>query len=264
MIEMAADFQRNLPAPLAMVEPAVCWPRTNAGPASRLSANHHDPNLMELPGKIGYSNTKHHKLERGRSMAKDPREVHDSDIERCRAGDEQAAQKVFNRYVDQLVQLARQRISQRIAPRVDAEDVVQSVFRTFFQHVRAGDFTLHDQEDVCKLLVRITIHKALRQIAHHRRAKRDARMETATGDLSQDQLMTVLAEEPTPDEAVIFLDQMETFLEQLSPTDRRICEMRMEGYNNTEIAKILSISDRRIRRLMERLRGLTRREDWQD
>ena len=194
-------------------------------------------------------------------MADDSLEDRDC-IDRCRAGDEQAAQKVFNRYVDQLVQLARLRLNQRLASRVDAEDVVQSVFRTFFHHVRAGDFTLRDQDDLCKLLVRITIHKTLRQIAHHRRGKRDARLETGTGEVSQELLLSVLADGPTPDEAVIFLDQLENFLDQLSPTDRRICEMRMEGYNNTEIARALGISDRRIRRLMERLRGLTRREDW--
>ncbi len=196
-------------------------------------------------------------------MADEPRDEPDSVIERCRSGDEQAAQKVFNQYVDQLVHLARQRISQRIAARVDAEDVVQSVFRTFFLHVRAGDFTLHDQEDVCKLLVRITVHKTLRQIAHHRRAKRDTRMEAATGDVTQEQLVSVLADGPTPDEVVIFLDQMETFLDHLGEVDRKICEMRMEGYSQAEIADKLGISDRRIRRLMERLRGLTRREDWE-
>src|SRR5262245_38849503 len=63
------------------------------------------------------------------------------------AGDEEAARQVVDRYIDRLVALARQRLSQRLASRVDPEDVVQSVFRTFFVRVRAGQFHIADQDD---------------------------------------------------------------------------------------------------------------------
>src|SRR5690606_10308653 len=111
---------------------------------------------------------------------------------------------VYYQYVDQLMDLARGRISSRFASRVDAEDVVQSVFRTFFKHARAGDFTLKDPDDLCKLLVRITVFKTLRQIAFHKQAKRDARHETGSSDVSHEQLLSVMSNGPTPDEAVIF------------------------------------------------------------
>src|SRR5437660_980299 len=39
-------------------------------------------------------------------------------------GDEQAARVLFERYADRLVALARRRLGQRLARRVDAEDVV--------------------------------------------------------------------------------------------------------------------------------------------
>jgi RNA polymerase sigma-70 factor (ECF subfamily) len=177
-----------------------------------------------------------------------------------RAGDEDAARQLFDRYVAQLVALARRRIGQRIASRVDAEDIVQSVFRTFFHRFREGQFHIDDPDDLCKLLARITIHKTLRQIAFHRRAKRDATLEAGQGDGDKDHLMAVLSREPTPEETSAFLDQMEHFLELLRPEDRRILEMRMEGYSNVEIARRLNITDRKIRRLMERIRGLAERE----
>src|SRR5262245_29890118 len=86
-----------------------------------------------------------------------------------RAGDENAAKALFDRYVDQLVGLARRRISQRLASRIDAEDIVQSVFRTFFNRARDGQFVVEDPDDLCKLLARITVHKTLRQVAYHKR-----------------------------------------------------------------------------------------------
>jgi RNA polymerase sigma-70 factor (ECF subfamily) len=183
-------------------------------------------------------------------------------IKSCRVGDEEFARKLFNEHVDLLLDLARHRISQRLASRVDAEDVVQSVFRTFFKRARAGEFVLHDEEDLCKLLVRITVYKTLRQVAFHQQAKRDARQESGTGEVSHEQLLGVMARGPTPEEAVIFLDELEFFLGQMSEEDRKICQMRLEGHTNTEIAASLGISERRIRRLLERLRSQAQRENW--
>jgi len=92
-----------------------------------------------------------------------------------RAGDvvEQAAQQVFLTYVERLLRLAGGRLSQRLACRIDPEDIVQSVFRTFFVRLREGQFTLNEEDDLGRILVGITIRKALRQVAFHRAAKRD-------------------------------------------------------------------------------------------
>jgi RNA polymerase sigma-70 factor (ECF subfamily) len=176
------------------------------------------------------------------------------------AGDQGAARELFERYCERLLALARRRISQRLASRVDAEDVVQSVFRTFFDRAKAGQFTIQDPDDICKLLARITVHKTLRQIAFHKAAKRDPSSEAGQGAEGQERLLEVLDREPTPEAANAFVDQLEHFLGQLRPEDRQILELRMQGYNNLEIAEKLNVSDRKIRRLMERVRGLAERE----
>src|SRR5260370_222460 len=62
-----------------------------------------------------------------------------------RGGDEQAARELFERYADRLVALARRRLGQRMARRVDAEDRVQSVFRPFFARAKGGRFTIPGQ-----------------------------------------------------------------------------------------------------------------------
>src|SRR5205823_3961459 len=109
-------------------------------------------------------------------------------VSRWRKGDQDAAKQLFDRYASRLVALARSRISQRLASRVDPEDVVQSVFRTFFGRVKAGQFTFEDQDSLNKLLVRITVHKTLRQVEFHQAAKRNASMETGQSSPSQDRL----------------------------------------------------------------------------
>src|SRR4051794_17671645 len=94
-------------------------------------------------------------------------------VRRLREGNDAAAREVFDRYVERLLGLAKRRIGARMNSRVDAEDVVQSVFRTFFSRMKNDQFEIHAEDDLFKLLVRITVHKTLRQIAHHKAAKRD-------------------------------------------------------------------------------------------
>ena len=175
-------------------------------------------------------------------------------------GDEQSARQLFDTYVDRLVALARARISQRLASRVDPEDIVQSVFRTFFGRVKEGRFQINDQDDLCKLLMRITVHKTLRQVAHHKAIKRDPARETGQDDGAREHILEVLDRGPNHEDEVAFVEQLEKFLGRLRPQERQILEMRMQGYNNEEIARQLGIYDRKIRRVIERVRGLAAQE----
>src|SRR5262245_33055192 len=181
-------------------------------------------------------------------------------LDALQAGDEDAARQLFDRYAEQLVLLARKRISQRLASRIDAEDIVQSVFRTFFHRAKEGQFQLHDPDDICKLLARITVHKTFRQIAFHKRAKRDPGHETGHSDEAHEMLLKLMGGEPTPEEGAAFADQLAHFFDRLQPDQRQILTMRMEGYGNAEIAAKMEITDRTIRRIMERVRGLAERE----
>ena len=177
-----------------------------------------------------------------------------------RGGDQNAAREIVERYFDRLLVLARRRISQRLSSRVDPEDIVQSVFRTFFVRVKEGQFVFDEQDDLCKLLMRITLHKTLRQVAFHKAAKRDPNLETNQGDHHRELLLSVLDKGPSAEASVAFLDQLEHFLGQLDLQTRQILEMRLQGYSNDEIAKELNIYDRKIRRAVERVRDVAREE----
>jgi RNA polymerase sigma-70 factor (ECF subfamily) len=177
-----------------------------------------------------------------------------------RQGDQDAARQIVDRYLDRLLTLARRRISQRLSSRVDPEDIVQSVFRTFFVRLKDGQFSFDDQDDLCKLLMRITLHKTLRQVAFHKAAKRDPNLETPQGEHHHEQLMALFDQEPTQEATVAFLDQLEHFLSQLRPQEREILEMRLQGHSNEEIAGKLGIYDRKIRRVIEHVRDIAAKE----
>jgi RNA polymerase sigma-70 factor (ECF subfamily) len=173
-----------------------------------------------------------------------------------KAGSETAATELFDKYCEQLLRLAEKRIGARMNSRLDPEDVVQSAFRTFFGRAKADKFTFEDQDDLFKLLVRITVHKTLRQIAFHRAAKRNPSQEAGQGDTANDMLLQAVAAGPTPETEVALIDQFESFMSQLPAQDRQILELRIEGYSTDEIATKLGSYDRKVRRVLERIRGL--------
>lgn len=177
-------------------------------------------------------------------------------IKQYKAGSQSAAGELFDRYCEKLMRLAQRRIGQRMASRVDPEDVIQSAFRTFFVRVRNDEFTFDGENDLFKLLVRLTVNKALRQIAHHRAAKRDPHREAGQGADDSDILAGVMAHEPSPDVEVAVLDEFERFLSQLPDFERKVLELKLQGNTTTEIAEALGSYDRKIRRVLERIEAV--------
>ena len=114
--------------------------------------------------------------------------------------------------------------------------------------------------DLGKLLVRITVHKTLKQVAFHQAAQRDPKLELGHGQEIQQRLQEVLDHEPTPEVAATFLDQLEHFLDRLKPQERQVLELRLQGYSHQEIAAKLNTYDRKVRRVLDRLRGLAEQE----
>jgi len=177
-------------------------------------------------------------------------------VAQYKAGSQSAAGELFDRYCEKLMRLARRRIGQRMVSRVDPEDVIQSAFRTFFVHVRNDEFKFDAEDDLFKLLVRLTVNKALRQIAYHRAAKRDPHREAGQGSDDTDILAGVMAHEPSPDIEVAVLDEFERFLSQLPDFERKVLELKLHGNTTTEIAEALGSYDRKIRRVLERIEAV--------
>jgi RNA polymerase sigma-70 factor, ECF subfamily len=181
-------------------------------------------------------------------------------VARWRSGSETAAQQLFDQYVQRLLTLARWHISEKLRGRIDPEDVVQSVFRTFFIRVRNNGFSFDEADDLFKLLTRITLHKTLRQVAFHRAARRNPERELGKGNSEQDAIMQVLDTEPDPETVVAFADHLKMFLEKFTQQDQQIIELRLQGYTSEEIAEKLGTYDRKVRRVLERIHAVALQE----
>src|SRR5882724_11425242 len=92
-----------------------------------------------------------------------------------KAGDHEAAQKLWERYFDRLVHVARAKLraARRRGVDEDEEDAALSAFDSLCAGAARGRFPqLADRDDLWRLLVVITARKAGAQLRRDRRQKR--------------------------------------------------------------------------------------------
>jgi RNA polymerase sigma-70 factor (ECF subfamily) len=170
-------------------------------------------------------------------------------FERCRAGDSSATAELFRRYSQRLCALAERQIGTRLQARVDGEDIVQSAFRTFFRRTTAGEFVIEHSSSLWQLLVTITIHNVQKQAEHHLAGKRDPNREV-TGE---EFLLQNIQQEPTSDQAVALVDELESLLCSLDPDEAATVRLALEGFSSVEIAEQLGVSRWTIRSRLNRV-----------
>ena len=170
-------------------------------------------------------------------------------LARWKEGDRAAADALFARYTEQLVALARDRLSTRLAGRLDPEDVVQSAYRSFFAH--AESFVIERTGDLWRLLAAITLHKLHHQVDRHTAAKRSVTRERSLGNGRSMDLLGPAARAPSPAEAVALIDEVEQLLRRLAPLHRRMLELRLQGYRIAEIAADTRRSERLVRKVLD-------------
>src|SRR5262245_27718065 len=89
------------------------------------------------------------------------------------AGDDAAAQRLWERYYSQLVQLAARKLPPAVRRAADEEDVALSAFHSFCAGVQRGCFPrLNDESDLWRVLVVITARKAADLAQFERRQRR--------------------------------------------------------------------------------------------
>ena len=116
----------------------------------------------------------------------------------------------------------------------DAEEVVQEVFLSLFQHLRAGK----SRENLRAWLFRVTHNLALKQ---RYQARRDL---GATSDLNVPQEL-VADSAPNPEQRLVAVStqlRLLAVVRALPESDRRCLSLRAEGLRYREISQILDIS----------------------
>jgi DNA-directed RNA polymerase specialized sigma24 family protein len=187
-------------------------------------------------------------------------------LAQLQAGDRMAAQKLWERYFQRLVGLARKKLQGLPRRAADEEDIALSAFASFCRGTEEGRFPqLHDRDNLWRLLVTITIRKAHQLAARERCQKRGGWMvldEAALSRLANDQsgelgLEQLIASEPTPDFAAQLAEECQVLLARLEDSElQSVAQWKMEGFTNEEIAAKLGCALRSVERKLKVIRSL--------
>jgi RNA polymerase sigma-70 factor (ECF subfamily) len=168
-------------------------------------------------------------------------------LRRCGAGDQGAASDLYRRYASRLRALAQAQCAADLQVRFDADDIVQSVFRTFFQGLKESAYAVPEGQELWGLLFVIALHKIRNQANYHRAAKRDIG-QTVSGECLE-------ADVVDDDASLNFLTMLiEDEVKDYPPVNKEIVRMRIEGYDIGEIVQQSGRSRRTVERVLQDFR----------
>ncbi|WP_442483797.1 protein kinase domain-containing protein [Aeoliella sp. SH292] len=164
------------------------------------------------------------------------------------------ATEVVRRFGERLKRLIRGRISRKLRPRVDAEDVLQSAYRSFFLAADREQFKINTARESWYLLRTFAFHKLQKRIEWHTAAKRNYQRH----DDESRHLATHAAGQTTPSQHFAVQELFASATGELSQVEREAMEMLRKGYSRDHIAREMKKSPRTVRRLLARCEDLLR------
>jgi RNA polymerase sigma-70 factor (ECF subfamily) len=174
---------------------------------------------------------------------------------RLRAGEDAAAAEVFARFAGRLHGLARRHLDTVLRQKVDAEDVVQSAYKSFFVRYGEGRFQVEGWNNLWGLLTLITLRKCADRAAYFRAERRAVAREVAPpADPETGGRWEGIDREPSPDEAAMLAETVAQLFRGLDADEAPVVELSLQGYTAQEISERLGRAERSVRRLRERVR----------
>ena len=140
-----------------------------------------------------------------------------------------AATEVFRRFAGRLIALAAE-LDARIRRKEDPEDVVQSVYRSFFTRHRAGQFDLGNWDSLWGLLTVITVRKCLSRAEYYLASAATSAGEVTGVSGRGTAGCEAIDREPTPMESAILAETVERMMRGLEPEIATIIELSLGIY----------------------------------
>lgn len=179
-------------------------------------------------------------------------------IEQVKAGDSAAANQLWQRYYDRLVGSVRARVLGQNRAVSDEEDIVVSVFDSFYHAAERGRFPdLADRDDLWRLLLRISARKVVDKRRHDQRQRRGGNITLHSLDAAGDDQSVIQAvgKEPSPDMVLIMEESMQQLFSLLGVGQLAdLAGAKLEGYSNAELAERFDCSERTIERRLHLIR----------
>jgi RNA polymerase sigma-70 factor (ECF subfamily) len=168
-------------------------------------------------------------------------------LQRIQDGSQNAATILYGRYASRLRRLIVANCSADLTRCLEPDDILQSVFRRFFEQARKGLYDAPNDADLWKVLLVIALNRVRDLGDFYRAGKRDVRL-TVSGSADD----TLLRQSVTDESATALLQLVvEESLAMLPPLSRTVCELRLAGHEVEEISERVGRSRRTVERVLQ-------------
>jgi len=189
-------------------------------------------------------------------------------IDLVKDGDSAAANRLWQLYFDRLVRSVRRRLYGQNRAISDEEDIVLSVFDSFYAAAEQGRFPdLADRDDLWRLLLRMSARKVIDKRRHDLRQRRGGDAAVFSLDNGRDNgrddeiVIEAIGDEPSPDMVLMMQESVEQFFSHLGVGQLRdLAGAKLEGYSNAELAQRFGCSERTIERRLHLIREKCQQE----
>lgn len=171
-------------------------------------------------------------------------------LEEIRQGNDEASKTVYEEFACRIRNIARQRLAGRLQYKISADDVVQSVFKSFFRRNQLSQFQCPNWNALWGLLAKMAEHKCNQQFRRFHSSKRDVSRESEfpfSHASSPDNV-------PSPDQVVALQDVVAWSLGGMTDFQRDVILLRLSGLSNLEIAQTVERTERTIFRIIKKFR----------
>jgi RNA polymerase sigma-70 factor (ECF subfamily) len=177
-------------------------------------------------------------------------------LTRLRRRDERVTAAVFHRFRARLVGLARKHLAGRLLPKIDPDDVVQSVFQSVFRRLAEGQFEVEGWDGLWALLTCVTVRKCGRWVEHYRADRRDVGREAAqpTKESVAETGWEFIDREPMPEEGVMLAETVEELLRGFTATEQQVVAFSLQGYSVAEVSSALGCTESKVYRVLRHVR----------
>ncbi|MCP4509406.1 MAG: RNA polymerase subunit sigma-70 [Fuerstiella sp.] len=185
-------------------------------------------------------------------------------IDLIKHGDSTAANRIWQHYFDRLVRSVRHRLYGQNRAVSDEEDIVLSVFDSFYCAVKNGRFPdLSDRDDLWQLLLRMSARKVVDKRRHDLRQRRGGHEKITsfhdTGDYGT--VIEAIGDEPSPEMVLMMQESVEQVFSHLGVGQLGdIAGGKLEGCSNAELAERFDCSERTIERRLRLIREKCQQE----
>ena len=186
-----------------------------------------------------------------------------------KVGDSTAANRIWQHYFDRLARSVRGRLSGQNRAVSDEEDIVLSVFDSFYNAAENGRSPdLSDRDDLWRLLLRMAARKVIDKRRHDLRQRRGGSVKLHSLDHAGDdgavddgRVIEASGDEPSPEMVLMTQESVEQLFSHLGVGQLRdLAGAKLEGYTNAELAQRFDCSERTIERRLHLIREKCQQE----